>query len=159
MTHAQAALLFNLVRAAYPGTKFGPDTVDLWLSELRRLDHARGDAAVRSLITSCRFWPSLAELAEQVAIVTEKQAAARRAQERRDADEAFDAIEMPPLAEIPAAREYLHRLMPLDAAIPGACDDCGKDGRRYTLGRFRVCGDCGRRRSLAAQRLERMDAA
>jgi hypothetical protein len=39
----------------------------------------------------------------------------------------------------------------LPEAEPGACDDCGRDGRRRRLGKLDLCRDCARtRRSIGA---------
>lgn len=157
MMPTEAAALFKLLRAAYPNARIPEDAAQLWLSELRKLDHERGSAAVRSLIAGCKFWPSLAELYEQYRIIGEQQARARREQERCDAAQAFDAIPMPPLREIPAAVQLLRRFntpLPLDPATDGACDDCGRSGQRFTRGRLRLCGDCARRRLSVASQLD-----
>jgi hypothetical protein len=38
----------------------------------------------------------------------------------------------------------------LPAAEPGSCDDCGRDGPRWRLGRLVLCRDCARTRRAAA---------
>jgi hypothetical protein len=162
VTHAQAADLFNRVRAAYPAAqmKLGHETADLWLSELRRFDYERGEAAVRSLIVSCKFWPSIAELHEQCRLIGEQQLRQRLDRERREADAAMN-VPLPPLHEIPAAVELLTRFarpLLLDEALAGACDDCKRVGPRFVCGQLLVCGDCGRRRMRVAAQLDDNDA-
>jgi hypothetical protein len=160
----QASALLALLQAAYPRTKVPDETVDLWLSELGNLDHAIGEAAVRSVIKTVKFWPSPAHLHEQVADLDEQARLAKEQTDREqqragriEADRAFDELPRPQLREIPAAVELLERFSvlkpppPLELAPDGACEDgCGAKGLRYHLGRFQVCADCARRRLRAA---------
>jgi hypothetical protein len=159
VNYSQAAELVNLLRAAFPNMrgKLEQDTVDLWLAELRKLPHQTGSEAVRALIGTSTFWPAPAELYEQVAIIRDTQVRALREQARREANEAFDSVTMPPLREIPAAVELLRRFatpLTLDRVPDGTCDDCGRVGPRYRLGRVRVCAEHGQQRLHAAARLE-----
>jgi hypothetical protein len=160
MKRDAATALLRILRAAYPAAKVGPDTVELWLAELRKLDESIGEPAVRSLVASCRFWPSPAELYEQVEIVRRQRAQQARDEERRAEQEAFDAIELPPLREIPAVRDLRALLdgppVDLPDASRGRCDDgCGDEGERYRLGVHRdgsprnICGSCARKRLRA----------
>src|SRR5262245_50393722 len=100
----------KLLRAAYPGAAVSPDAVELWIAELRRLDDGIGEQAVRSLIGSVKFFPSLAELNEQVEIARAQRARRRRDEERRRDDETAEAMPMPPLHEIPGVVEFLDRI-------------------------------------------------
>lgn len=157
MTPTRAGELFRLLRAAYPAAKLTQDTAELWLTELRRLDDAIGTTAVQSLIARSTFWPSIAELNEQVQIARDQAARMRRDAERRDADLIYDQLPRIPLREIPAAVELLGRFavrpLNLDRADDGLCDDCRTAGARYRHGRVQVCADCGGRRLRAAERL------
>jgi hypothetical protein len=157
VTPAEAADLLRLLRAAYPEAKrkVGQDTADLWLGELRRLDTALGDQAVRSLIASARRWPSIAELHEQIEVARRQTAQTERDRERQRADEIAEELPRPPLEEIPAVQELLDRwseTFGLPDAPAGKCGHCGKEAkRRFVLGQFTLCHDCTRsRRSVGA---------
>jgi Loader and inhibitor of phage G40P len=146
----EAMALLRMLRAAYPTTKVEADTSELWLSELRRLDATIGEQAVRSVIASSRFWPSLAELHEQVEAARRQAAQARRDEERQQADGMAEELPRPPLEEIPEVQALLDRWSEsfgLPSADPGACDECGEEAKtRFVLGRFTLCRDCTRRR-------------
>jgi hypothetical protein len=90
---------------AYFAKTLGEPSRNAWLTELRSLDFALGSTAVRSLVVGSRFWPSIAELYEQVEIAREQAARARREEERRAAEETLDNLERPALREIPALLE------------------------------------------------------
>jgi hypothetical protein len=163
----EAAELLKLLRAAYPEAKrrIGPDTAELWLAELRRLDAERGAEAVRSLIASARRWPSIAELHEQLEIARRQAAEARRDRERQEVEQAAEELPRPPLSEIPAVQELLSRWSEsygLPAAPAGKCGECGRQAeQRFQLGRFELCRECTRRRKQASlvERGERQTGA
>jgi hypothetical protein len=102
MTPNEAAAQLDLLRAAYPDarTKVGPDTAAVWIAMLRRLDRDLGRKAVQSLIEGCKFWPSIAELNEQVVILREQARGERQAAERREDDLAHELM---PRVAAPAA--------------------------------------------------------
>jgi hypothetical protein len=160
VTPSEAGRLFALLRAAYPDAKakIGPDTADLWLEELRRLEATSGETAVRSLIESSRFWPSIAELREQYAVAREQLAREFRAEERRTAERVADQIERPPLREIPAVRDYLERRAPgvgLPEEGAGVCSDCERQRPRlYRFGKVRVCAEDARSRLRTREKVE-----
>lgn len=149
----EAGELFGLLAANYPRTRLSDETTDLWLGELRSLDYETGAAAVRALIVRCRFWPSIADLNDQVDVLRQQRLREQRDRERREADVVYDLLPRPPLSEIPAAVELLARFgqqrPPLDQGDYGRCDDCGRDGARYRLGRMLVCASCSARRLMA----------
>jgi hypothetical protein len=154
---AEAVELLNLLRTATRGGGVDHDRLTLWLEELRRLDYETGEQAVRSLVVSSVYFPSLAELHEQCRIAREQAARTRRDEERRATERATDALPRPPLREIPAARELLrrfHQPLGLEQVKPGACDECGRPGPRYELGRFSVCTECAGRRLDAREKAE-----
>jgi hypothetical protein len=155
MTRDQAGELLALLQAAHPRTKIEDATVDLWLGELRKLDHKIGEIAVRSLVDSVKGWPSVAHLKEAAAIAREQARRVQRDEERRKAERVLDELPRIPLREIPGAVEILEWIaespLPLEHADDGVCDDgCGRSGVRYRLGRFRLCAACARRRLNAA---------
>jgi len=157
VTPHEAAELLKLLRAAYPEAKrrLGADTTDLWLVELRQLDAALGEQAVRSLIASVRRpWPLIAELNEQVEIVRRQAATARRDRERQQADEIAEELPRPSLAGIPAVQALLDNWSEsfgLPEAPPGDCDDCGREATKpFRLGSFVLCRDCVRKRKAAS---------
>jgi hypothetical protein len=156
MNNREAGGLLALLQAAHPRTKLEDATVDVWLSELRKLDHRIAETAVRSLVEGVRNWPSIADLGERVAAVREQAARERRDNERHEAERAFDEMPRPPLREIPAAVELIERWVsppsPLPSAADGVCDECGRSGARYELGRFCVCRACAARRLVAGAR-------
>jgi hypothetical protein len=153
---AEAARLLKLLRAAYPDAKqkVSQDTADLWLAELRRLDAGLGETAVRSLLASSRFWPSLAELQEQVEIARRQAAQARRERERREADEQAEALPRPPLEEISGAQTWIDGrddAFGLPRAEAGECQQCHRNVKaRFVLGRFTLCRECTRSRKAVA---------
>lgn len=152
MTPDEAGALFDLLCAAYPTAKPSEATADLWLAELRRLDPAVGDAAVRSLIAGSRFWPSVAELHEQVTVAREHAARVARERERREAEQKLDAIDRPPLRQIPAAVALIERWrepLPLERTSDGDCGECGARGDRFEVGTFALCHGCAKRRLRA----------
>jgi hypothetical protein len=156
VTPAEAAALLRLLRAAYPDAKrrVGQDTTDLWLEALRRLDPALGETAVRSLISSARRWPSLAELEEQVEVARRQAAQARRDRERQQAEQAAEQLPRPPLEAIPEVQALLDgwsESFGLTATEDGRCDQCGRQAaRRFLLGRVALCRDCTRSRKAGA---------
>jgi hypothetical protein len=163
VTRDEAVQLLRLLRAAFPTTRIEPDTSELWLAELRRLDPSLGEEAVRSLIAGSRFWPTIAELNEQLEIarVRRRPAEEHRAWEERVAAREREAkVPLPPLREIPAAQELIRRFVDepapagLDDAEPGGCDECGTAGDRYRVGRFALCGRCAQRRQRATAKAE-----
>lgn len=163
MKRDEALKLLRLLRAGFPTTRIEPDTSELWLAELRRLDPSVGDEAVRSLIARSRFWPTIAELNEQVEIAWARRrpAAEHRAwQERIAAQEREAKIPLPDLRSIPAAQELIRRFVnePVPAGLdddePGSCDECGKAGDRYRVRRFALCAGCVRRRQAAKEKAE-----
>src|SRR5262245_57276640 len=102
MKPSEAGQLFKQLRAGFALAKVDGDTSQLWLRELRKLDHALGERAVNSLIASSKFWPAIAELYEQVEIARQQTARERRDRERHQADQRLDEMTLPPLREIPA---------------------------------------------------------
>jgi hypothetical protein len=151
VTPAKASELLALLCAAYR-VRIEGGTADLWLAELRRLDPAIGETAVRSLVTGSRFWPTIAELHEQVTLAREQAARAARERERREAEQRLDAIERPPLREIPAAVALLERWrepLPLERTSDGDCGECGAHGDRFEVGTFALCYRCAKRRLRA----------
>ena len=157
MTRGQAGDLLALLRAAYPRVAVSADTDELWLSNLSALDAELGRRAVRSLIVGVKFWPSIAELHEHVAIVREHAAREKRERERREADEALERIGRPSLREIPAVVEYLARTssaLDLPEEGRGECSDCGRRSTLYRVGKFRVCLDDVRKRQRAREKLD-----
>jgi hypothetical protein len=157
MTHAEAGALFDLLCAAYPTVSPRESTADLWLDELRPLDAALGEKAIRSLIAGSRFWPSVAELNEQVTVAREQAARVTRERERREAEQELHALERPPLREIPSVVAFLERWrepLPLERTSDGDCGECGARGDRFTLGRFALCHRCAKRRLDARTRVD-----
>lgn len=162
MRPREAGALFALLTANWPRTKAGETTTELWLDELSRVDHRLGKQAVKGLIATCRYWPSIADLNEQLRQVREQLDRERRDRERQEADRALDALPRPALRDIPGLADRLDRFrteLPLDETESGACDDgCGSHGRRYRIGRRQVCASCARRRVRVQRRLTRDDA-
>jgi hypothetical protein len=101
MTGAQAGKLLELLKAAHPRTELPDATADLWLGELRKLDHAVGEAAVYSLVESVMGWPSVAHLKAAVQVASEQAARVRRDAERHDAERAFDELPHPRCRRFP----------------------------------------------------------
>lgn len=159
MTPTEAAALFAQLRAAYPDAraKVDSDTAGLWLKRLRGLDRSVAAPAVDALIDGCKFWPTIAELNEQVTLVRDRQARAWREAERRRSEKEYDELELPPLQTIPAYCELLDwfelDLPKLPRVDDGTCDDCNRAGARVEIGRVQVCADCARLRLRAAARL------
>jgi hypothetical protein len=170
----QARDLLDLLCAYFAKTTIPEATRDVWLAELRSIDHGVGTTAVRSLCVGSKFWPAIAELYEQVEIAREQAARARREKERRAAEETLDNLERPALREIPAlleaegradeaqeVRSFFARwldpgggLVDLPEEGAGPCEDCGTEGpRTWRLGKFRLCAKCARMRVRAGQRL------
>jgi hypothetical protein len=153
----QAEKLLQLLRAAYPRTTLPDEASDLWLTRLRALDTKVGAKAVESLIDGVKFWPSLAELYEHYEIAREQAARVRRAEERRQQLEEFDAMELPPLAEILRRFPEVQKLVAGDDGVVGLpaegrgeCDECGTvRPMLYRLNKFRLCPRCARRRKHA----------
>jgi hypothetical protein len=164
----EAVRLLRLLRSGFPTTRIEPDTSELWLAELRRLDASLGEEAVRGLIARSRFWPTIAELNEQLEIAHARRRPAelhREWQERVAAREREAKVPLPDLREIPAAQELIRRYVDeptpagLDDAGPGGCDECGTEGDRYRVGRFALCGKCAARRQRAQTKAEAAWAA
>lgn len=64
MTQEQAKLIVSLLTAAYSSSKAldKPETLALYEHEMRDLDYETASAAIRVVIRSLKFWPSLAEI-------------------------------------------------------------------------------------------------
>jgi hypothetical protein len=167
MRRGQAEDLLRLLRSAYPRTNLPAETSELWLIRLRSLDATLGAKAVESLIDGVKFWPSLAELHEQVGIVREQAARELREEERRQELHALEAAEFPPLDEILRRFPDLERWMPGSGRVSGLpeegggdCSDCGQERPTlHRLGKFRVCADCARKRLRAKAKTEDGEAA
>jgi hypothetical protein len=76
MTGGEAKNLVSKLIGAYPQVAVKHNTVSLWLSELRPLDHDTAEQALLGHLRHCRWFPTIAELHEHYRIV---QAQARRA--------------------------------------------------------------------------------
>jgi hypothetical protein len=145
-------------------------TRDAWLNELRLIDLNIGSTAVRSLVVTCKFWPSVAELYEQVANAREQAGRERRDQDRRENEAAYDALreKRPPLRDVPSlldaqgkhedARRVRHWLAEtiagLDEEGRGPCDDCGAEApNTWRYGTARLCEAHAKQRLRAGLRL------
>ena len=67
MTSSEALKLVSVLKAAYPRQEMGEDTIEVYVSFLSDLNYREADQAVRGVITTSRFFPTIAEIREQVA--------------------------------------------------------------------------------------------
>lgn len=62
MTAQEASALVAALMAYYPGMTFPVGSVAAYEAFLLELEHDRGRAAVRQVIRTCKFFPSVAEI-------------------------------------------------------------------------------------------------
>lgn len=69
MTESEAVILVAALAAAFPRTLVEQATIDVYAYDLARLDFAMASAAVEKLRTESRWFPTIAEIIEQTAMV------------------------------------------------------------------------------------------
>lgn len=66
MTKLEVAKLVGVLMAAYPSSKANPQTSEVYESMLADLDYAKANVAVRRLLGSAKWMPTIAEIREAV---------------------------------------------------------------------------------------------
>lgn len=110
MTPVEVSKLVTLLMACYPGVRFPDGTVVAYETFLVELDHDRAKAAVRDLVRTSKFMPTIAE------IVTAYEAQTERGSEvpyhRQFAPRRDHGRVMPPREFKAAIDEYLAKAEP-----------------------------------------------
>lgn len=149
MTELEAIKLLDELRAVYPATKLAPDGMRQYVKAFQNMRVEQAREAVRSAIGSCRFFPTLAEVAHFYGIAREQHTRRVRDEQTRLKRLEEDNLDRPALRDIPAAAEHLAKLrgseelVHLEPVEDGRCDDCRRDGPRFSfLGKLGLCAGC-----------------
>lgn len=67
MTPKQAAQLVAILKASFPSTNIGAETVKVYAAMMADLDFIDAQRAIREVIAEARFFPTIAEIRERVA--------------------------------------------------------------------------------------------